>query len=388
MKLRQLHAGSATDFILLREELSPKQQEGLSYVQMMVARQGKDPTQFVSDVRKLLDPDSSRRAGARESVQKWLQGADPKDFRDGRFFGRKVRVTVLEAIVRDTMLTESRFRQIGAKILSTLADMIKNEGDDSEAVERDLGEFPQLAILQRYAKRAKSYIFDDEKFWSEVERAMASAAAYHQMESPSAAMVRRQLKDTYEHVANTAPEEKEEGKEPVVAAESRKRGSIFTEMVVMEMGSISGVLGKLGIKPEVVADLMQRHEVEDTQYDIERLRSAGKTVQELPGRAAKAVKGAVKGAMTKAVSAVKDISGDVREANREFANEVIKQAAFLLRVKREETEQGPEEPEAPPPEEKKQEKLPMGPETKPPSPKIGKGQFARKTATFKAGAGI
>jgi hypothetical protein len=359
VKLRQLHAGSATDFLLLREDLAPKHMEGMQALEKMVKSQGVDPTKFLVDVRRVLDPDAVRETGARESAEEWVKRAEVGAIRRGRlfgvpveveklgslekepeverlsaesrFYGIKHKVTILEAVIAESLLNED-WAALGRAVWNNLRDMILDieKGDEKKFIVRDLDEFPQLAALQRYAKRAKGFIYDDERFWHEVGRAMRSAGLEQGLSRdkiPGAEEVRERLMDTYERL--------EQANESIDKSEHM----LLAECVIVE-ASISDLLIQMGVKPEMAAELMKRHNVSD-QPSLFGPDAKPKITRERPRMMPDEDESDIgdAGEMTRLVAKVRNISPKELEGkgqiaqyeNREFAYAVIKLAAFELR---------------------------------------------------------
>lgn len=307
MRLRDLARASATD-IVLNEGFDQSKEEKLGFIQMMIAKQGKDPAPVVDRIRGLVEPEFAKQQGQKKSFKDWVTKAIKDETKEGRAYGRRVRVTVLESVVRE-MITEGFFADIGKVIVSKLRGVLGDEYSEDKLVAQALDAYPQLAALHRYSNKSSDFIYDDEKFWELVDRVTDNKGKE----------VRRIVHGTFPRLE-----------------ESRLRRSIFSECVIVE-ARISEVMAELGLEPSWVNGLMRQYDIRDEDYDLSRLKDAWqraggkaeaavKYFKELPGQALQAAKDLPKAA-SKAVS-----SQRVREENRRISDEVIKIAAVLMQV--------------------------------------------------------
>lgn len=307
MRLNQLHKAHAKDFVLV-EELSPDQEQKLGYVQMMLARQGKDPDPIIRRIRGYLDPEFAKKQGAKASLERWLNDAEVGDDKEGRAYGRKVRITVLESEMRN-LISEGFFKNVGALVVQKLRNLIGGERQEHELVSTALDTYPGLAALSRYARRAEDYIYDDPKFWDLVDK----------MTDNKADMIKRIVHSTFERISESA---------------ETYRG-VLTECVVTE-ARISRVLGSLGLDTDTIDGLMRQYDIEDEDYDLSRLKSAYQQAKDLPADVVAKGKEKVGDVVSKVKDAARDVSGgqeyQVREENADFAEEVIKVAFALMQL--------------------------------------------------------
>lgn len=307
MRLRDLARASASD-IILYEGINPSKEEKLAFVQMMIAKQGKDPAQVINRIRGLIDPEHAQREGHKKSFEDWVKKAVKDETKEGKAYGRRVRVTVLESVVRE-MITEGFFSDIGKVIVSKLRGVLGDEYTEDNLVSQALDAYPQLAALHRYANKSSEFLYDDEKFWALVDRVTEGKGRE----------VRRIVHGTFPRLE-----------------ESKQHKSLFSECILVE-ARISEVMAELGLEPDWINGIMRQYDIRDEDYDITRLRDAWqrargnvqdaiKYIGDLPGKAAQAAKDLPKAA-GKMVS-----SQRVREENRRVADEVIKIAAVLMQV--------------------------------------------------------
>lgn len=311
MRLNQLHKAEAKDFALF-EELSPEQEEKLSYVQMMMARQGQDPAPMIRRVRGLIDPGFAKQEGAKAGLKQWLGDPQTKAgaVRDGSAYGRKVRITVLESVVRD-LITEGFFKNIGALIVQKLRSLVGGERQEHALVSQALDTYPGLAAIMRYANRAQTSVYEDPKFWQLVD----------QMTKGKANTVKRIVYSTFERL--------EESTEPYKG--------VLTECTIVE-ARVSQVLRSLGLDQDTVNGLMRQYKVRDEDYDISRLKGAYDQAKAAPGKLMAKGKEKVGEVVGKVKGAAADLGKDVgqeqrvREENVDFAEEVVKVAFALMQL--------------------------------------------------------
>lgn len=296
MKLNRLHKSLTTEFLM--EELDPQQEQKLAYIQMMVSKQGKDGQEVSRKIRGLIDPSFARKEGQKATLQRWLDGAQRGETKDGSAYGRKVRITVLESAVRD-LVTEGIFKNIGAMVYRKLHDLISGERQEHELVSNALDTYRELAAIPRYAKKAEESIYDDPQFWALVD----------QVTNGLGDQVKNLVQRTYERIAEMkeAPD------------------GVLTETVIHE-ARISQVLASLDLDRGMIDGIMRQYGLEDADYDVSRLKDL-----------AAAAKGKYEGAK----QGVKDIAakvggGDaaekyrVQDENVELGDFVVKTAAALM----------------------------------------------------------
>ena len=320
MKLHNLHLTQTKDF-LLHEELSPDQEEKLSYVQMMLARQGKDPDIIVRRIRGLVDPKFAKKEGAKTTLKNWLKDAKSGDAKDGLTYGRKIRITVLESVVRELVI-EGFLKDIGSLVVQKLRGMIGGERKEHELLTKSLDTYPELAAIIRYAKRSTEPIYDDPKFWELVDK----------MSNGKSNVIKRVAHSVYERLSS----------------ESTSNGlNILTECVIEE-AKISSVLSSLGLDSGMIDGLMRQYAIRDEDYDLSRIKSAYQATKEFPGKMADKASELANKAMEipgkmaskameypgKLVSKAKEAaaSGNVTEENIDFAEEVIKVAYAMMQL--------------------------------------------------------
>lgn len=307
MRLRELTRASTLNMVLY-EGFDPSKEEKLGFIQMMVAKQGKDPAAVVNRIRGLIDPEYARQEGQKRSFKDWVTKALKDETKEGRAYGRRVRVTVLESVVRD-MITEGFFSDVGKVITAKLRDLLGDEYSEDKLVGQALDQYPQLAALHRYSNKATGFLYDDEKFWELVNRVTDNKGKE----------IRRIVQGTFPRLE-----------------ESRRRHSVFSECIIVE-ARISEVMAELGLEPNWVSGIMRQYDIRDDDYDLARLKDAWQRAQgnvqkaiefvkEIPGQAAQAMKDLPQSA-SKMVNVQR-----VREENRRVADEVIKIAAVMMQV--------------------------------------------------------
>lgn len=307
MKLSEIHLATTNDFIF-NEEMTPPAHEKLAYLQMMIARQGKDPEQIMKRIRGLVDPTFAKREGKIKEFERWLKGAKQDEMRVGKAYGRKIKVTVLEATIRE-MLVEGFFSDISTAIVHKLRDLLGDEHKEHKLVTQALDKYPSLAGILRYAQKSEQPIYDDEKFWELVDT-----------------LTKGRGKEIKRIVYGTFPRI-EEGI------------SLFNQHEIME-ARMSQVMADLGLDQDMIGNLMQQYDLRDEDYDLSRLReayrkAAGKVekaieyLKELPGKAAEYAKELP----TKAGKKVLD-RRQVSSENAKLADEVVKVASVLMQVER------------------------------------------------------
>lgn len=170
MKLSTLH--KATARALLEGFDSTAVQQNLSLLQRMITSQGKDPEAVLRRIKGSINPKILGDAGGgmkaiySERVKNFVSSAQAGQFVDGVSHGRKVRLTVLEYILR-----EGYWSSIGRAILGKLRQDIEMGGDDEhELTAKAIDEFPVLAWILRYARRAEADLMQDETFWQKLDQ--------------------------------------------------------------------------------------------------------------------------------------------------------------------------------------------------------------------------
>lgn len=171
MKLSTLH--KATARALLEGFDSNAVQENLKLLERMITSQGKDPEAVLRRVKGSINPKllgdgggSGMKAIYSERVKNFVSSAQAGQFVDGISHGRKVRLTVLEYILR-----EGYWSNIGRAILGKLRQDIEMGGDDEhELTAKAIDEFPVLAWILRYARRAEADLMQDETFWQKLDQ--------------------------------------------------------------------------------------------------------------------------------------------------------------------------------------------------------------------------
>lgn len=314
MRLSELHS-SAINRFSLQEEVDPAQQEKLGYLQMMVARQGVDPDQFMNRVKGLVQPGFAKQAGAKMTLSRWLGDAQSGDSKDGISHGRKIRITVLESEVRE-LITEGVFRGVGHMIVSKLRDIIGGDRQEHQLLTTALDTNPGLTAIVRYARRADDFVYDDPKFWELVDG----------MTGGRAQLIKRIVHSSFERLE-----------------ESKQRFDVLTECEITE-ARISRVMAELGLDQETIEGLMQQFDIRDEDYDIDRLKGVGRKAKELPKKMmggiekagagmlqkAKELGGKVKGMASGAMDAA--TSYRMQQENEDFAEEVVKVAHALMQL--------------------------------------------------------
>lgn len=344
MKLKTLHQVSTRD---IREGIDSGVHEKLGYLQMMIAKQGKDPQPIIAKIRAMVEPGFAKAEGYKNSFQRWVKGAKATDTKEGMAYGRKIRVTVLEAAARE-MLTEGFFSDIGKAILAKLKDVIDDEPRESDAVRAALDTYDtKLGWILRYAQNTEELLYDDPKFWQKLDETTGGLG------SKIKTFVEKQV-------------ERVQGMPESI----RATATCLTECVIEE-ARISQVMLSLGLDQPTVQSIMGDSGLRDDDYDLARLRDAGQAVtgaitgagQKVAG-AAGALGSAIKGAATGAIAGAKaGWSGEqpgqaaagvsapapakpktaqeirqIKQANLVFANAVITTAYALLEMEKAKTE--------------------------------------------------
>ena len=323
MKLSALHQASATDIM---EGIDPSVHEKLAYLQMMVARQGKDPEPLITRVRGMIDPQYAQQAGRKATFQSWIKGAQRDEAKTGTAYGRKIRVTVLESTVRE-LINEGFFSDIGGAIVQKLKEVIGDDPKEHAMVAKALDDNPSLGWIHRYARKAQQPLWNDEGFWQKLD----------QTTNGMGQKIKAMVLATYKRA------------DEVSEATNVKDVSVLTECVIEE-AKISAVMKSLGLEPDAINSLMTDFGIHDEDYDISRMKEAlqnakgkiGQAVtglQNLPGRAGVAIQqkageamGAIQqkaGEIGQQVKSTADV-GRVQKANMDFADSVVLSSAFIL----------------------------------------------------------
>ena len=291
MKLSNLHSSSP---YAITEALDPSKEEKLAYIQMMVARQGKNPDEIMSKLRGMMDPEFAKKEGYKKSLSRWVQSANPKDEKEGMAFNRRVRVTVIEAAVRE-MIIEGYFRGIGTMIVNKLRGILDKGRDESKYVTKFIDEYSSLAAIQRYARRSKTPIYNDERFWQLVDEVT------HGKGDKIKAMMKHQFE------RDSSMEEKQEGLTEGVLRDP------FSEITIVE-SKISKVMSSLGIDPEAIKNIMAQYDIRDEDYDLSRLKGGYDSAVQAVKAGASGVAGAAKGVAGGIAGAAKGVAGGVAGA--------------------------------------------------------------------------
>jgi hypothetical protein len=312
VKLSGLHISQVGD-LLLSEAFDPGKEEKLAYLQMMIAKQGKQPDKIIDRIRGMIDPEHAKRLGAKASFERWVNGALPGESKVGRTFGRKVKVTVLESEIKQ-MLTEGFFSDVGDIIMSKLRNLLGDDRKEHALVTQALDKHPGLAAIHRYAQRADKALFDDPGFWELINKVTAGKGKE----------IERMVKGTFKRIMES------------------KHG-LFTECIIVE-ARMTEVMRDLGLDQDTIQGMMDQFDLRDDDYDLARMRDAlmrakGKVedavkyMRELPARG-----------LEKAGEVVKDVGAKVSEIeplkrkrmqdeNIDLADYVVTMAAMLMDVR-------------------------------------------------------
>lgn len=310
MRLDELHLAKASDFSLC-EDFNPDLQEKLANLRLMITRQGKDPDPIITRVRGMLDPEFARKEGFRLTIKKWVEGAQRGEEKVGKAYGRKVKITVLESALRQS-ITEGRIlKGIGDLIVKGVNRIFGNDRQESQLVSKALENTPQLAALTRYANMATKEgkpVYDDPKFWGLVDKLTGGRA--------------QEVKQLAHAIFKRVVEE----------AKFNGRG-LLSECIMIEE-KISDVMMSLGVPQEAAVDLISKYGLRDDPSVRPGESSAGWVEPEgEPGQA-----GQAKGA--EAVVQPKQYDKyDVEEENAEFADLVILLTTALEQAKKAATPQ-------------------------------------------------
>lgn len=296
MKLKALSTVSVLDIC---EGVDPGLREKLAFIDMMIARQGKDPEPVIKRLRGMIDPDFAQYEGRKATFKSWIESARTDETKIGMVHGRKVRVTVLEAAMRD-VISEGILGDITNAVKKKLRDLFYDEPTEHKMVKAALDEFPSLSGLKRYAAQFKSgTLYDDDGFWSVVDKVTSGKSG--------------KIKEMVNAIYRRRMEESQENMKPLLSE------------CVIEEAKVSDVMGQLGIEPGAVQSIMNDFKIEDQDYDISRMKAAVKQtsqkIRSAPGRAMAGFK-----------SKVKEMGSDAKEMNEDFADTVILAAAYLMKV--------------------------------------------------------
>lgn len=295
MKLRELNLASPIDIF---EGLDYKQRERLARIEMLIAKQGKDPEPIMNRIRGMIDPEFAKSKGRAATLKSWVAAAKPGEKKQGKLHDRKVEITVLEAALHDC-ITEGIFGDIGKIISRKLSSILRDEPKEDENVKSVLDNYPPLAALQRYAAQAKDHIKDDPRFWELVEK----VAPGHGDE------IKKWVSATY--------------RRRVAESKDGKMPGLFTKCITE--AKISDEMRALGMADEEIASLLGQHEVQDISYVGSELRGAASAVKQAPGKALRGAYGAVR-------SKTQKMAGDVRELNDDFVSAVILTAGMIIKT--------------------------------------------------------
>jgi len=289
----------------MNEEFNPDQEELLAQAQAMIASQGKNPEPIMKYIRDRLGSSKGK-----DLFKKWAATAKPGESQTGKAHGRKVKVTILEAAFRD-VIAEGLFSDISDLILKKVKDLFKNEEEENAKAAEAMQRNKQLAYIYQYALKAEESIYDDDKFWNEVEEVTGT----REVEKLAKAAYKRRI--------------------------SESRLSLSTEIIITE-AHISGILQELGMEPDDINKLMRSQDLTDEDYDVSRLKRAiakpfkraGEAIAKPFRRAGEAIGKAAAGKASKRV----------KEENKEFAELVIIMADTISDLRKEKPET-PEEAE-------------------------------------------
>ena len=91
---------------IISEKVTPGQDELMGFLHMMVAGQGKNADEFVKEVRSVVDPEFLKRRQAKARSTQWLAVAKPGDETDAVLYGRKVRLKVMEGLIKEADVSD------------------------------------------------------------------------------------------------------------------------------------------------------------------------------------------------------------------------------------------------------------------------------------------
>jgi hypothetical protein len=324
VKLSSLHKATARQIM---ENIDAGVHEKLGFLQLMIARQGKDPSPIISRIRGMIDPSYAKSEGFKSTFKNWVQTAQPNDTKDGRAYGRKIKVTVLESAIRG-LITEGFFSDLGKVVLAKLKSVIDDEPHEHEMISNALDAYPQLAWIPRYASKAQAPLMDDEAFWQKV----------NQTTNGLGEKIKALLMATYKRLEE--------------ARQTNPQATILSECVITE-ARISGVMQSLGLEAPEIQSIMGDYGIRDEDYDLSRL----KELYEKGAGAVKAGVDAVKGAPGALAQKAGEVASNVKssvkssadvqrvaKANADIADQVILHAAFMLKSA-EAMKQGAETPQ-------------------------------------------
>lgn len=307
MKLDTLHLATTKD---IREELDPSAHEKLAFLQMMVAKQNKDPEPIIKRIRGMLDPEFAQKEGRKATFERWLKGAAKDETKVGRTHGRKVRITVLESTVRE-LINEGFFADVGSAIMRKLKSVINDEPTEHQMVTKALDEYPQLAWIARYSRKATRPLYTDPDFWAKLNDTTGGLAD----------KIKTLVDATHKKVAEAREATKQENL------------NLLSECVIEE-AKISDVMADLGLEPEAVQSLMGDYDVRDEDYDIARLKEAWRAAGGKVSKAIEALKEAPKTVKKRLARAPRTAAEfeKIRQSNEDFADAIILSAAFMLKT--------------------------------------------------------
>lgn len=104
MRLSFLPELSPQELLLERE--MPGQKELYGFLYMMAAAQGKNGDDFVKEVRSVVDPEFLKKRQAKARGTQWLALAKPGDETNALVYGRKVRLKVLESVIKEADVSD------------------------------------------------------------------------------------------------------------------------------------------------------------------------------------------------------------------------------------------------------------------------------------------
>lgn len=144
---------------VISEKATPGQQELFGFLYMMAAGQGQNADSFVKEVRTLIDPEFLKKRQAKARGTQWLQMAGPGDETNAVIYGRKVRLRVLEGVIKEADVSD---------VLTTLglddADIMRLM-DQFDIADKDYN----LSALRQALRRAGGNAKDAVKFTKEAE---------------------------------------------------------------------------------------------------------------------------------------------------------------------------------------------------------------------------
>jgi len=308
MKLSNLHASSR---ICLTEDLS--QQEGLAYLQMMAAKQGIDPDPFAREIRMLMGGEIGQTEHGKAAFQKWISEAKPSETKTGKAFGRKVKITVLESVVRD-LIEENVFSDMGDFVMKKLRSLLKvDDRQEHELVSKAIDEEPKLGAILRYAQRTQQPIYDDEKFWKLVDDVTGQG---ERIKAIVLGTYRRRVQEN----------------------------KLYKDTLTITEARMSEVMSDLGLSDDQINELMDRYGLQDKGYDLSSFK---RSLSKAGGR----VKEAISSLGDKAKNLVSETPEMDEEENMDFAEFVVLVAKTVAGERTKEEPERPREYVPPEPEE-------------------------------------